>query len=62
MITCSRRRQNKAGTCPDRPSNTAAVKEFESKLLNSIAERHRQDTELFGVNVSEKDSDTLLKK
>jgi len=54
MISCPRKNRwgNFSDTCRERPSNTAAVKEMESKLSHTLAERAKQDALLWGVDTS----------
>jgi hypothetical protein len=37
-------------SCKDRPANVAAVREIEAKLSNTVAERAKQDAQLWGSN------------
>ena len=51
MISCPRKNRwgNFGDVCKEKPSNTEAVKEMESKLSNTLAERAKQDAQLWGT-------------
>ena len=63
MIKCSRpNRFGDFSKCSnEKPSNTAAAKEMETKLSNTLAERERQDAELWG-KPKEKEPEALSVK